>query len=71
MTTAGLHRPAPGSVPPPAAGTRRERAAAGWRLVRLYLASRRVPVALALPAGLVLITARGPRESGRESGPAS
>ena len=52
MTTAGLHRPAPGSVPPPAAGTRRNRAAAGWRLTRLYLVSRRVPMALALLAGL-------------------
>jgi len=52
MTTAGLHRPAPGSVPPPAAGTRRDRAAAGWRLTRLYLVSRRVPMALALLAGL-------------------
>ncbi len=52
MTTAGLHRPAPGSVPPPAAGTRRDRAAAGWRLARLYLVSRRVPMALALLAGL-------------------
>ena len=52
MTTAGLHRPAPGSAPRPAAGTRRDRAAAGWRLARLYLASRRVPVALALLAGL-------------------
>src|SRR5262249_41897981 len=52
MTTAGLHRPAPGSVPPPAAGTRRDPAAAGWRLARLYLVSRRVPVALALLAGL-------------------
>ena len=29
MTTPGLHRPAPGSVPPPAARTRRDRAAAG------------------------------------------
>ncbi len=52
MTTAGLHRPAPGSVPPPAAATRRDRAAAGWRLARLYLATRRVPMALALLAGL-------------------
>ena len=52
MTAAGLHRPAPGSAPPPAAGTRRERAAAGWRLARLYLVSRRVPMALALLAGL-------------------
>ena len=52
MTTAGLNRPAPGSTPPPAAATRRERAAAGWRLARLYLVSRRVPIALALLAGL-------------------
>ena len=52
MTTAGLHRPAPGSIPPPAAGTRRHRASAGWRLARLYLVSRRVPIALALLAGL-------------------
>jgi hypothetical protein len=52
MTTAGLHRPAPGSAPPPAAGTRRDRATAGWRLARLYLVSRRVPIALALLAGL-------------------
>jgi len=52
VTTAGLHRPAPGSVPPPAAGTRRHRAAAGWRLARLYLVSRRVPMALVLLAGL-------------------
>ena len=52
MTAAGLHRPAPGSVPPPAAWTRRDRGAAGWRLARLYLVSRRVPMALALLAGL-------------------
>jgi hypothetical protein len=52
MTTAGLQRPAPGSVPPPAAGTRPDRAAAGWRLARLYLVSRRVPITLALLAGL-------------------
>jgi hypothetical protein len=52
MTTAGLRRPVPGNVPPPAAGTRRDRAAAGWRLARLYLVSRRVPMALALLAGL-------------------
>jgi len=45
MTAAGLHRPVPGTV---AAGTGRNRAAAGWRLARLYLASRRVPMALAL-----------------------
>jgi hypothetical protein len=52
MTTAGLRGPAPGAIPPPAAGTRRNRAAAGWRLARLYLVSRRVPMALALLAGL-------------------
>jgi hypothetical protein len=52
VTTADLHRPAPESVPSPAAVTRRERATAGWRLARLYLVSRRVPVALALLAGL-------------------
>jgi hypothetical protein len=52
VTTAGLHRPAPESVPPPAAGTRWDRATAGWRLARLYLVSRRVPMALALLAGL-------------------
>ena len=50
MTAADLHRPAPGSVS--AAGTRRVRAVAGWRLARLYLVSRRVPMALALLAGL-------------------
>jgi hypothetical protein len=52
MTAAGLHRPVPGTVPDPAAGTRPDRVASGWRLARLYLASRRVPVALALLAGL-------------------
>ena len=52
MTAAGLYRPAPGSAPPPAAVTRRNRAAAGWRLARLYLVSRRVPMTLALLAGL-------------------
>ena len=51
MTTTGLHRPAPGSLPPPA-GTRRDRAVAGWRLTRMYLVSRRVPMGLALLAGL-------------------
>jgi len=51
MTTTGLHRPAPGSLPP-AAETRLERAAAGWRLTRMYLVSRRVPMGLALLAGL-------------------
>ncbi len=52
MTAAGLRRPAPGNVPPPAAVPGRSRAAAGWRLARLYLVSRRVPMALALLAGL-------------------
>ena len=52
MTAAGLHRSAPGSAPPPGAATRRERAAAGWRLARFYLVSRRVPMALVLLAGL-------------------
>jgi hypothetical protein len=51
VTTAGLHRPAPGSFPETAA-TRRRRAAAGCRRTRLYLVSRRVPTALALLAGL-------------------
>ena len=51
MTTTGLHRPAPGSLPHPA-GTRRDRAAAGWRLTRMYLVSRRVPMGLVLLAGL-------------------
>jgi len=51
MTTTGLHRPAPGSLPPPA-GTRRDRAVAGWRLTRMYLVSRRVPMGLVLLAGL-------------------
>lgn len=52
MTAAGLRRPAPGSVPRPAVGPRRDRVAGGWRLARLYLVSRRVPMALALLAGL-------------------
>ena len=54
MTAAGLHRPAPGSPPSPALppATLRHRAAAGWHLTRLYLVSRRVPMALALLAGL-------------------
>jgi hypothetical protein len=63
MTTAGLDRPIPGDVSPAASGARRNRAAAGLRLARLYLASRRVPMALALLAGLVLIAVSGPRES--------
>ncbi|HEX4661008.1 MAG TPA: hypothetical protein VH307_26760, partial [Streptosporangiaceae bacterium] len=44
--------PAPGSAPPPGAGSRRDRVTAGWRLALLYLVSRRVPMALALLAGL-------------------
>ncbi|HEY2552033.1 MAG TPA: hypothetical protein VGI64_15810 [Streptosporangiaceae bacterium] len=52
MTAAGLHRPAPGSVPPAVAGTRLAWTAAGFRLTRLYLVSRRAPIALALLAGL-------------------
>jgi hypothetical protein len=52
VTTAGLNRPAPKSVPLPDDGSWRDRAAVGWRLVRLYLVSRRVPLALALLAGL-------------------
>ena len=52
MTTAGVHRRAPGSVPPQAAGIGRGWVVAGCRLARLYLVSRRVPTALALLAGL-------------------
>jgi hypothetical protein len=52
MTVSGLHRSRPESVPPTAAATRRDRAAGGWRLARLYLVSRRVPMALALLAAL-------------------
>ena len=52
MTAAGLHRPAPESIPPRAAGNGGGRAVTGWRLARLYLVSRRVPMALALLAGL-------------------
>jgi len=51
MTTTGLYRPAPGSLPPPP-GTRRDQAVAGWRLTRMYLVSRRVPMGLVLLAGL-------------------
>jgi hypothetical protein len=52
MTAAGLHRPAPER--PLATATRRRsgRLGAGWQLVRLYLISRRVPMALGLLAGL-------------------
>jgi hypothetical protein len=52
VTTAGLQRPAPGSIPPPPAAGPGWVLAAGWRLARLYLVSRRVPMALALLAGL-------------------
>ncbi len=52
MTTAGLHRQAPGSVPPPATPARRHWVTARWRLARLFLVSRRAPMALALLAGL-------------------
>ena len=52
MTTAGLRRLAPGGVPHQAAGKRLAGATATWRLARLYLVSRRVPMALALLAGL-------------------
>jgi len=59
VTAAGLRRPAPGSPPGggPArpAATLRHRAAAGWHLTRLYLVSRRVPMALALLAGLAVL----------------
>jgi hypothetical protein len=47
MTTAGLRRPAPGSVPSPAARTRRDRAAAGAAVP----GQPRVPMAMALLAG--------------------
>ena len=52
MTAAGLRRPAPESVPPEGAASTLGRSAAGWRLALLYLVSRRVPMALALLAGL-------------------
>lgn len=52
MTAAGVQRPAPGAVPSRAPGPRRVRAAAASRLIRLYLVSRRVPMAVALLAGL-------------------
>ena len=47
MTAAGVHRPAPGATPAPAAGPGQ----AGLRLVWLYLVSRRAPGALLLLAG--------------------
>ncbi len=52
MTTAGLHRRAPGSVPLQPTPTRRTSIVAGLRLAGLYLISRRVPTALVLFAGL-------------------
>ena len=54
MTTAGLDRPAPGSVPPPAPAAARPGrvAVAGWRLTRLFLTSRLVPIAVVLLAAL-------------------
>ena len=51
MTTADLRRPAPGSVPPATTGTL-DWLAGGCRLTRLYLVSRRVPMALVLLVGL-------------------
>jgi hypothetical protein len=52
VTAAGLHRRVPESVPP-AAATRAHRAPwAGRRLTRLYVISRRVPIAVVLLAGL-------------------
>ncbi len=47
MTTAGIHRPAPGAAPAPVAGPGQ----AGLRLAWLYLLSRRVPAAAGLLAG--------------------
>jgi hypothetical protein len=55
LTAAGLHRAAPGSVPSPAARSALNQAVARLRLVRLYLTSRRVPVALALLTGLAAL----------------
>jgi hypothetical protein len=52
VTTADLRRPAPGSVPPPAAIGSRGQTVSGLRLIRLYLVSRRVPLALGLLIGL-------------------
>jgi hypothetical protein len=52
MTVSGLYQSRPESVPPAPAATRRDRAVGGWRLARLYLVSRRVPMALALLAAL-------------------
>jgi hypothetical protein len=52
MTAAGLHQPAPGTLPAPTVGARPDRAGAACRLARLYLVSRRTPMALALLAAL-------------------
>jgi hypothetical protein len=49
MTATGVHRPAPGAAPAPAAA---RPAVAGLRLVWLYLTSRRAPAAAGLLAGL-------------------
>jgi hypothetical protein len=48
VTAAGVHRPAPGAAPAPAASPGQGLPRLAW----LYLASRRVPGALALIAGL-------------------
>ena len=50
MTAAGVHRSPPGPAPAPAPAIRL--VPAGLRLPLLYLASRRVPAALAVAAGL-------------------
>lgn len=55
MTAAELRRQAQESVPPPLTGSRRDQVAAAFRLARLYLVSRRVPMALALLAGLAAL----------------
>jgi hypothetical protein len=52
MTTAGLRRHAPGGARSEPATTRWISVVAGFRLARLYLISRHVPMALALLAGL-------------------
>jgi hypothetical protein len=52
VTTAGLHRGAPGNAPTQPVQSSRARVVACCRLVRLYLISRRVPTALVLLAGL-------------------
>jgi hypothetical protein len=55
VTAAGLHRTAPGSAQAPVAGASRRRLAAGLQLARLYLVSRRVPLALAPLAALAAL----------------